>query len=223
VSEWRSESRRRRCPCLLTSGIRRLPVALAAVTLLGIVAAGCGIPNDDKPRALDPNVLPASLAANPSGTSVPTDRSTQTVKLYLVQNSGDREVLMAETTSMSLVSDSSQLPGMVIRALIAEQPPATASGGNALINALPPSVQVLDASLDGTVLNLDLSDLGNVELTRQRQAAAQIVFTATALTGIESVRFHINGQPIAVPLDNETSVAGQPVTRSDYPRLMPTN
>jgi len=36
------------------------------------------------------------------------------------------------------------------------------------------------------------------------------------------VRFSIDGAETAVPLDDQMSVPGQPVTRLDYPKLMPT-
>ncbi len=189
-----------------------------------VTAVACGSSSDDKPRALDANDLPASLAANPSGTTPPgpNDGSRQSVKLYLVQTTGDTETLVSQTSTIPGPSDYAQLPRVVIEALIAQQPVNSGGGDTTLINAIPSTVKVLDATVDGKVLDLNLSDLGSVELTRQRQAAAQIVFTATALPGIDSVRFSIDGQPSAVPLDDQMSVAGDPVTRTDYPKLMPT-
>ena len=63
-------------------------------------------------------------------------------------------------------------------------------------------------------------------LTQQRLAFAQIVFTATGLAGIESVRFSINGRAVQVPLDNSSnpgqpasSNAGQSVSRDSYQKF----
>ncbi len=89
-----------------------------------------------------------------------------------------------------------------------------------MTNAIPPTSQVLNASLDGGVLDLDLSDLGAVEGSGQRLAAAQIVYTATALPGIAGVRFSIDGEPASVPLDDHASDVNQVITREDYPSLL---
>ena len=204
--------------------VRHRAVALGGAVILTIVATACGIASDDKPRALDANDLPAALAANPSGTTIPgpgTD-SRQSVKLFLVETKGETEMLVGQFAAIPVVTDFSQLPRLVIEQLIAQQPGNAPGGHSTLINAIPPTVQVLDATVNGNVLDLNLSDLGSVESARQRQAAAQIVFTATALPGIDAVRFSIDGAETAVPLDDQMSVPGQPVTRLDYPKLMPT-
>ena len=201
---------------------RRVAVVVGLAAWLALGAAACGISSDDKPRVLDANDLPAALSANPSGTTVPgPDGSRQSAKLYLVQTNGDIETLVSQTTPIPEVTDFTQLPRAVLEELIAQQPADASGGGSTLINAIPSTVRVLDATVTGNVLDLNLSDLGSVELTRQRQAAAQIVFTATALPGIDAVRFSIDGQQTAVPLDDQMSVPGEPVTRGDYPKLMP--
>jgi len=202
---------------------RRVALAAGLASWLAVGAVACGISSDDKPRALDANDLPAALAANPSGTTVPgpSEGSRQSAKLYLVQTNGDTEILVSQPTPIPEVTDFTQLPRAVLEELIAQQPADASGGGSTLINAIPSTVQVLDATVTGNVLDLNLSDLGSVELTRQRQAAAQIVFTATALPGIDAVRFSIDGQQTAVPLDDQMSVPGEPVTRGDYPKLMP--
>ena len=206
------------------TALHRIGAALCLAVLISVVAVACGISSDDKPRALDANDLPASLAANPSGTTIPGpgDGSRQSAELFLVQTTGATEVLVSHSTLIPAVTDSTQLPRVVIEELIAQQPADGSGGDPTLINAIPPTVQVLDATVDGNVLDLNLSDLGSVEQTRQLQAAAQIVFTATALPGIEAVRFSIDGEPTAVPLDDQMSVPDQPVRRVDYKKLMPT-
>ncbi len=107
---------------------------------------------------------------------------------------------------------------ILLTRLIAEQPSAS-SGTPDLTNAIPPTVKILDAKLDGGVLELDVSKLDAVEGTQQRLAFAEIVFTATGIPGIDSVRFMIAGLPAQVPIDNSTSKAGQAITRADYHQL----
>ncbi len=115
--------------------------------------------------------------------------------------------------------DLADLPRLAIEQLIVQQ--ATTSGsGSDLTNTIPPDTQVLDAKVDGNVLDLDLSALGQVESTRQRLAVAQIVFTATALDGINGVRFWIDGEPASVSLETHASEVGQVITPGDYPSLI---
>lgn len=201
------------------SWARRRGLALLVVLATAGSAVACGIPTDSKPRALDPNELPASLSANP-GTTMVVEGTQQSARLWFIRSGGDTDVLVGQMAPIPPVTDYDQLPRVVIDQLIQQVP---ASGGDVtLINAIPPTVKVLDATKNGTVLDLDLSDLGNAELTRQREAFAQIVFTATALPGIDAVRFSIDGQQIGVPLDDQTTAApGQPITKGDYPKLAP--
>jgi len=195
--------------------------------VVGLAAAitgltGCGIPNDSKARPIDREALPSQLVSSPT-TTTPTNPGApdERVTLYLVGSAGDTQRLMAVPADIGTVSDPNDLPRRTIEALIAQQPKSSGGAGDQT-NAIPPTVGVLSATVADGVLELDLSDLGSVELTRQRLAAAQIVFTATALPGIDSVRFMINGQPGAVPLDDQASTAGQAITRQDYPSLLST-
>ncbi len=165
---------------------RRRLGAVGLALLVSVAVGACGISSDDKPRALDANDLPASLSANPSGTTVPgaDDPNHKPVKVYLIQTTGDVEKLVSQ--SVAIPADYDQLARVVLEALIAQQPSSSATGDTTVFNAIPSTVQVLDATQDGKTLDLNLSDLGSVERTRQRQAAAQIVFTATGLPGIDA-------------------------------------
>jgi len=199
--------------------IARALGVLAAVAVAGSLA-GCGIPTDAKARPIDREALPSQLVSVPT-TITPSGPGalSRAVNLYMVgvvPNGG--EELVRVPADIANVVDSADLPRQVIEQLIAQQP--IDNGGDKLTNAIPTTVRVLRASVDGDVLDLDLSDLGTVELTRQRLAAAQIVFTATDLPGINKVRFSIDGQPSAVPLATESSTPGQEITRDDYRSLL---
>ena len=106
--------------------------------------------------------------------------------------------------------------------LIAEQPAASGATKN-LTNTIPSSVRILGLKLDGDVLDLDVSNLDNVESTQQRLAFAQMVYTATDLPGIDAVRFSISGRSAQVPLDNATSKLDQAIDRGDYAQLDPAD
>jgi len=193
---------------------------LLAAALLGLIvmAAGCGIPTEATARPMDPNALPPSLVATTT-TTVPSGGGGHPVKLFLVSSRGDSEKLASIDADILNVVDLSDLPRQVIEQLIAQAPKNSISGSN-LTNAIPPNAQVLNATVDGDVLDLDLSALDQVESTRQRLAVAQIVFTATNLEGIRGVRFSIDGEPASVSLEDHASDVGQVITKGDYPSLV---
>ena len=205
------------------SGRRGSLAVLGVAVVVGLVGlAGCGIPSDGKARPIDREALPAQLVGTPT-TTTPSGPSAlnQNATLYLVTTANDTERLVPISAEIANVTDQADLPRLVIEQLIAQQPKAS-GGSSDVTNAIPPTVTVLSATVNDHVLDLDLSDLSSVELTRQRLAAAQIVFTATELAGVDAVRFWIDGQPGAVPLDDQASTAGQAVSRSNYPSLLRT-
>ena len=205
------------------SGRRGSLAVLGVAVVVGLVGlAGCGIPSDGKARPIDREALPAQLVGTPTTTTQSGPSAlNQNATLYLVTTANDTERLVPVSAEIANVTDQADLPRMVIEQLIAQQPKAS-GGSSDVTNAIPPTVTVLSATVNDHVLDLDLSDLSSVELTRQRLAAAQIVFTATELAGVDAVRFWIDGQPGAVPLDDQASTAGQAVSRSNYPSLLRT-
>jgi spore germination protein GerM len=196
---------------------------LAGLVASLAVLAGCGIPDDSKPREISREALPPELI-DPSSTdtSVPNDAATRFVTLYLVQGDDTAgEALVPVRREVAVPADTSELPKVVAEALITAGPEELCRAD--LVNALPSDVQVRSASLgeDG-VLELDLSNLGNVESSLQRLAIAQLVFTLTDLTvpQVSAVRFSIDGAEVAVPLEGGVAPAGTPVGRADEPPLL---
>ncbi|WP_334142783.1 GerMN domain-containing protein [Rhabdothermincola sp.] len=205
---------------------RRRGWPVAALVAVGSVlaAAACGIPADEEPRSIPVEALPANLSEQQATTTTVVDEaSAQRETIYLVHTGtapgGAGESL--EPVSISLRNpEPDQLPRLVIERLIATKPDQIGLPG--LTNPVPADTKVLDARVSDGVLDLDLSaSLANIESALQRLALAQIVFTATDITSlpISSVRFRIDGQPVAVPVEVGTAPAGQPVSRNDYPRF----
>ncbi len=203
------------------STLRRSSIVatLAAALLVLVAVAGCGIPTEATARPIDRNVLDQALVEQSTTTTAPTDTGglNRTAILFLVSSNGDNgELLAARRVPILNVVDVAGYPRQVIEQLIAEQ----SDGSSDLTNAIPPGTRVLNATKDGRVLDLDLSDLGRVESSRQRLAAAQIVYTATAIDGIGGVRFSIDGELAAVPLDDRAADVGQIISRGDYPNMI---
>jgi spore germination protein GerM len=198
----------------LTRGVATLLVVVAA----GVGQAGCGIPSDDSARPIDRDALPPQLVSTATTAAPGPSSLNEKATLYLVSMIGDRQQLVSITVDIANVVNQNELPRLVIEHLIAQQP-TTGGSASDQTNAIPSTVSVINLSINEGVLELDLSGLSSVELTRQRLAAAQIVFTATEMPGVRAVRFWIDGQPGAVPLDDQASTAGQAVSRTDYPSL----
>jgi len=200
----------------------RLGALVAGATAL-VVLAGCAIPQDSKPREISREALPPELI-DPSAvdTSVPDGAATRVVTIFLVQgDDSGGDVLVPVRTEIAAPDDPADLPRVVAEQLIAASPEQL--GRADLVNALPSDVQVRSAVIgDGDVLELDLTNLGNVESTLQRLAVAQLVFTLTDLgtPQIDGVRFSVDGAEVAVPVESGVAAAGRPVGRSDEPSLV---
>jgi hypothetical protein len=98
-------------------------------------------------------------------------------------------------------------------------PIASAAG---IVNQIPAGTRLLGAQQLGSALNVNLSsEFDNLVGTGRTQATAQIVFTATDLTGIETLTFSIDGKPtmIVSPAAGDTST----VTACDFRGLLPTD
>jgi len=202
-------------------------VALAAVAVLTATTTfvACGIPGDSAPREISRDALPPELI-EATGDTLPADRGAlELVTLYLVDANerGGGESLVAVQRAAPMPSDPGEVPRAIIEALITASPEAL--GRTDLVNPVPSDVQVRSAVLgaDG-VLDLDLTNLGNVESGLQRLAVAQIVFTLTELDDprVRGIRFSVDGKEVAVPTERGVVEPGRPVTRTDEAGLVTT-
>lgn len=198
---------------------------LVAVALLALVLGGCGISSDGEPREISRQQLPAELIdPDSTDTTLPLEdgSSNRVVTLYLVEtDEAGTERLIGVRRAVPVPDDDDDVPAAVARALIAASPERL--GRTDLVNALPPDAEVLSAEIDDDgVLLLDLSELGSVESALQRLAVAQLVFTLTeASPRIQAVRFTVDGEPVAVPVEDGVAAPGTPVRPSDDPSLQP--
>ncbi len=200
---------------------RRAAAAVALVTLGSLALAACGIPTDGKPREISRDALPPELI-DPNAQQAPSQDGLQFVTLYLV-NADEREgeSLVAVQRAAPMPTDAADVPRAVVDALIDASPDQL--GRTDLVNALPSDVQVRSAVLgDDGVLDLDLSNLGNVQSALQRLAVAQLIFTLTALDDpvVRGVRFSVDGKEVAVPIEGGVAPPGAVVTRADEPSLL---
>ncbi|MGH9136520.1 MAG: GerMN domain-containing protein [Acidimicrobiales bacterium] len=185
----------------------RLLAALAACVL----AAGCGLPEDDQPRVVTQEDAPLTLVPEVTTTTVMAEGAAE-VELYFVATDGrlravDREV-------------SERTPRTVLEVLI-DGPTAVDPAG--LTSSIPTDTELLGATRAETTLTVDLGPATAVIFSiggaQQLTAFGQIVLTAVELPNVDSVRFLLEGAPFSVPTDEGTSA--QPVTARDYASLQP--
>jgi hypothetical protein len=201
---------------------QRAATVLALLVAGSLALAACGIPTDGKPREISRDALPPELI-DPSAEPAPSDDDLQFVTLYLVNaDESAGESLVAVQRAAPVPADPAEVPRAIVEALIGASPDQL--GRTDLVNALPSDVRVRSAVLDEDgVLALDLTNLGNVESALQRLAVAQLIFTLTALDdpAVRAVRFSVDGQEVAVPIEGGVAPPGAAVTRADEPSLIP--
>ncbi|MCC5952489.1 MAG: GerMN domain-containing protein [Acidimicrobiia bacterium] len=170
--------------------------------------------------ALPSELIPAELTEQTSPpTTLPTDVPTTGAALWFVGPDGGEEQLVACEVPVPEAAETADRVLNMLRELVQLNPAEDENCATSLTNSLPPDLTIVASSLSGNILDLDLSALGTVSATAQRLAVAQIVFTATEHPEVSAVRFSIDGERRAVPLEDATAEPGAAVTRSDFPRF----
>ena len=180
---------------------RRHQVVLVGV-LLAVAAAvgGCGVPLDSSPRVIPRTTTvesgPGSQQQTPTTSGSPTAR---TISAYFLRDEGLQRVLYR-------VEGEPTLSGAL--AFVCSDPP------EALKTSIPTGTRILSAHLDGHVAIIDVtSAINDISGLPQKQAYAQMVFTALAFSGVSAVEFHVDGKAVDAPTDNGNRTQ---VTDSDY-------
>lgn len=188
---------------------RLLPV-VAVVALIILALTACGIGSDDSPRNVPPDEQQQLRAA--------TDRSagaaTGTARVYLLAPEG-----AGQSQSLQAVArDVNEIAPEIIGELLAG-PNAEELIGQ-FRTALPTGLQLLSAIRRGAVLRVDVSgELGELSGEALVAAVAQIVFTASELDGVQSVKILIDGADQQLPAGNG-ELQSLPLTIYDYPGLV---
>jgi hypothetical protein len=194
-------------------GAARLRLALGALALaMASSVAGCGLRADDHPEEIPPDRL------NPLLFQKNTDAQPwgKPADLYVMATNDDIARLVRYTVRVP----AGPYEEMVLDALLAWVPPDETTESRRLTSSIPHGMGLRSATRSADELVVDLTDL-TIQGPGQVQALAQIVYTATAMAGIDGVRFAVDGKPLAVPLGDTTSAPGARVGRSDFVWLEP--
>jgi spore germination protein GerM len=193
-------------PLLRRRGGRWVLVA-AAVVAAGSLT-GCGLSAEENPEPVEVAELPTSVAATEDDTmSVLTDKDTRAVWLL------DNGRLVREVRQVDPPAD----VAATVNALLLG--PTEEENLLGLRSAIPPGTRLIDAAVDGNVVTLNLSDeFAGVGGDAQRSALGQLVWTATAVPGIDGVLIAVGNEPVSVP-DAGGELIDRPLVRADFARV----
>jgi hypothetical protein len=181
---------------------------LAALIAAALVA--CGVPVDRSPRGL--SNVPFELAPNAPPTTR-ANRSGRTVRVDVFMVREDR-----------LVSVPRDVPApATLRAVLSAllEGPTNDEAKTGLRTAIPGRTSLISAAQDGSVGRVNVSDrLLDFEGQEQVAGVAQIVFSATVVSGIDGVVLSLSGRRVE-PFAGDGTQISRPLQRIDFPFLFP--
>ena len=208
-------------------------IVLALVLLVGV--ASCSVPTDESAQLIDPETLPEALRPAVSSTTTttpPPEAEFATVFLLGPRPDSDQR----STVGVERALESGATPEDILGALFGRggEVPVVTEEEDALgyINTLDDftlhSVDVDDDAV--AVIDISLVDAVTGEASEETigrellvDVAAQIVWTATEIDGIDRVLISRDGVSLSLPTseasgDGGDAAADEPVDREDYDR-----
>jgi spore germination protein GerM len=185
---------------------------------LGLLAA-CGLTENSRPQVIEASEVPRELlAVSPSSsTTLAASPTTSAATVYFLRITEGVTHLVPVQREVA----NATRPGDRIIALLGAPTADEIAAG--VISSIPSDTVLLDTELDEAAqeLTIELSrSLFDVQGEELRNAFAQLVWTATELTGIRRVRFVVDGQDYRAPDEAGIEQPGA-VTRADYRALTP--
>lgn len=170
-----------------------------------VLLTGCGIPQDDAPRALDPDAAPFRLFESAPAAPEGDGR----VALYFVRD--DQVVLQTRP-----VEESTDIRSLLDLLLEGPTPEQVAEGTR---SAIPTSLKVVDVQVGPRGVAVVTLDGGDTQVGTSPLGFAQIVATLTAPGRAKAVRFRLDGEDLPVPR-GDGSLTSDPLDRDDYAELL---
>ena len=180
------------------------PVRLLVVAV-ALLAAACGIPLDENPRAM------STGGAAQNAEQTPSSGGDTTAYVYFVKD--DRLVNVTRDVPNRSVEE-------VLQALFSG--PTSAEAANGLISQIPARAVVQRVVVDEGTVRVDLSkEMLDVIGTANLQAIGQIVMTLTDIDPASTVEVRVGGQTLKVSSPTRGDVAQ--VSECDFLGLLPTD
>lgn len=173
--------------------------------VLPLLLAACSLGAEASPHRVAQSQVPYGLL-KPNVPTTAASTPAENVTIYL---EGPQHL-----ATVSRIVASPATPSDVLAALSRGPTSAEAANGlrSPISTAAPMSVQSVNGGLVVVRLAAAFTNLAGRD---QIAAVAQLVYTMTAIPGIEAIEVSINGRPASVPTANG-SLSHSPVTRADY-------
>lgn len=190
-----------------------MAAAVAGVAVL----AGCGVPAEREPHAIDAPA-PEQPGADPhAGTGPDHPGEDVTVQFLHRRDGGEARLVPVRRTVSRPRTDTGVLEALLLH------PPTEGERAIDITTAIPVATTLAGSPerTGGDVLVVDLSSaLFDARGGELRSAYAQIVCTATRIDGVRAVRFEVEGH--ATPaLDGRGEATDRPLRCEDYAGLAP--
>ncbi len=183
--------------------------AVLFLVLVAGLSAACGVGTQRSAQLIDPHSVPRDLTA-PASTTPTILQPTARVTVYFEGPNGlvpvVRDVNSPESVQTALI----QLG----------KGPSLADGGGTLQSPVSTVTPLVLKRIQGTTAYVSVPEaFANLGGQDQIVSAAQLVYTVTALSGIEDIVLLVNGHEAQVPVSGGTLQQG-PLTRADYSSLL---
>jgi spore germination protein GerM len=209
----------------LAGRARRRIGLLALLTGLAGVMGGCGLTTNDEPEPLaredvpDDLLDPAGAGSQPEPTVVGEEVTTASATVYFLRgdDSGAFALVPANRQVASPVTAARRLEALI------QMPPNQLERDGGIATRVPEAARVVGRPqvTEAGVLQVNLSEnFYDLQGEASRLAFAQVVFTATEIDGVSSVRFLVNDRPAGV-VDGDGQSRDGPVDRTAYRSLQP--
>lgn len=201
--------------------MRRL---LGSALLLSLILGACSLPTDDSAQVINPDELPDGLRSDLTTTSTTIEPpSAIPIGIFLIDLADERkivvEVIREVETTASLFDRLSLLFGDEVRTEADRELGYSNPVGEFTLTSAERN--------DDDVATIDIIavDENGAEVAVGgdvlRDAAAQLVYTATGFSAIRAVRILINGERVVLPTTTDEGDTEDVVSPADYRRYLP--
>ena len=172
--------------------------------------------------SIDPEGTPRDIAVRDRqdlrvNFDQPAGAATGSGRIFLLSP----EIIGQPGTLQSVARDVGDTPAEAMRALF--EGPNSEELQRRLRTAIPPGTRLLDVAQDGDELIVSVSsELQQLTSEALIDGVAQIVLTASEISGVSTVTIAIDGVPQQWPTASG-ELQSQPLTRYDFPGLMQTS
>jgi spore germination protein GerM len=192
---------------------------IAVIVLGAVFVAGCGIDTDSGPRPINPDALAPAIIdpvdVEPGGAGAPPTADVTQVYLVAPDPQGGQQLVLQAVPRSTADSAAGALAALF-------RGPSSSELAARLRSAIPADVQLRGIGRRGSTLLVDAgAGLETITGGELQQAVAQIVYTATAVEGIEGVLITVDGVSREWPAGNG-ELQARPLTRYDFPGVLPS-